>query len=206
MNIENYKSWDVPSQMRLLENLLQQSKPEVKYRFQQKVLEFTRYNIIENLPIEVAEQIFLYCNLQTLLDCRKVSRSWLLKVNNSTRLWSPLLSKHCINIKNFNSSPLLCQSRKYFTSLPPPPNKDEQNKNLQIIGESMFSMFRDVSVTDEEPEVNTSGYCDASHFIMGKKIITSMANQASFQHIVDHDFRGGNIVMAMNEEILAYGN
>ena len=202
MNIENYKNWDVPSQMRLLENLLQQSKPEVKYRFQQKILEFTRYNIIENLPFEIAEQIFLYCDLQTLLNCRKVSRSWLHKVNNSTRLWSPLLSKHCINIKKFNSGPLVCQSRKYFTPLP---NKEEQNKNLQVIGESMFSMFKDVSLTDE-PDVNISGYCDASHFIMGKKIITSMANQASFQHIVDHDFRGSNIVMAMNEEILAYGN
>lgn len=40
---------------------------------------------------------------------------------------------------------------------------------------------------------------------MGRKIISSLASQGSFQHIVDHDFRGSNIVMAMNEEILAYG-
>ena len=40
---------------------------------------------------------------------------------------------------------------------------------------------------------------------MGRKIISSLAHQASFQHIVDHDFRGSNIVMAMNEEILSYG-
>ena len=66
----------------------------------------------------------------------------------------------------------------------------------------MFSMFN----TSNNENVNSSiGLCDASHFIMGKKILASLANQAFFQHIVDHDFRGSNIVMAMNEEILAYG-
>ena len=75
---------------------------------------------------------------------------------------------------------------------------------------NLFQLGHDTNSTATTSTATKTGssnrnYCDASHFIMGRKIISSMANQASFQHIVDHDFRGSNIVMAMNEEILAYG-
>ena len=166
-DISSYKEWSVPDQLQLLEYLLRDSKPEVKYRFQQRVVEFTRYDIIKDLPLEVAEHILLYCDLQTLLYCRCVSRQWLYKVNNATRVWSPFLSKHCINIQNFSGTSSgagtagFLTRNKSFSSLLHTNNYSKQmgydnenfnndadiiieseisnNKNLQVIGENMFS-------------------------------------------------------------------
>jgi len=196
--INEFSELSVPDQLTFLERLLQVSKPEVKYNFQHRVCEITTFDIIKELPLEVVELILLYLDLNTLLSCRAVSRQWLLKVNNSNRVWTPLLSKHCININEFNANICTVVTRK---SYPSPRNKEDKSQNLQVIGENMFSMLN----TSNNSINSTIGLCDASHFIMGKKILASLANQAFFQRIVDHDFRGSNIVMAMNEEILAYG-
>ena len=166
-DIESYKEWSVPNQLRLLKKLLRDSKPEVKYRFQQRVIEFTRYDIIKDLPLEVAEHILLYCDLQTLLNCRCVSRQWIHKVNNATLVWSPFLSKHCINIQDFcatssvgagtagfltrnkscssllhhsnNSKQMGYDNENYNNDADVIENEVSNNKNLQVIGENIFA-------------------------------------------------------------------
>ena len=162
-DIKSYSEWSVSDQLNLLEKLLRNSQPEVKYRFQQRVVEFTRYDIIKDLPLEVAELILIYCDLNSLLHCRCVSRQWLHKVNNCPRVWTPFLKQYSININNFGAHHVFdgpLTRIKSYSSLKNNSASDiskgngaectskSENINLQVIGENLFSKFADMSVQD----------------------------------------------------------
>ena len=217
-DIKSYKEWPVADQLRLLEHLLLDSKPEVKYRFQQRVIDFTRYDIIKDLPLEVAEHILLYCDLPTLLHCRCVSRHWMHKVNNATRVWSPLLRKHCINIKDFRAnlsggtSGFLTRNKSYNSLSQYNCNnkedvyddkdnesdeEDGSNKNLQVIGENIFSnKFIDLHVNNASADtVNINFIFLFSPLQKIKKVSFSVAQnchkiavaRVRFSHCIDYN-------------------
>ena len=206
--LNDFVTSSTTNQLNVLEHLLFISKPEVKYYFQLKVNDITRYDVIKDLPIEVVEKVLLYLDLNTILKCRAVSRQWNAKVNQSTLFWIPQLRNYCIDINSFMSEELL-RSRSVSRATLISNSSLEEERSLNVIGERIFNSFLNNRTSSEDClDVMHGGgivFCNASHYIMGRKLLLSLQHQAHFQHIIDHDCRGSNVVMTMNDEILAYG-
>merc|ERR1712122_442383 len=67
----------------------------------------------------------------------------------------------------------------------------------------------DLTLRENSPEededhftINTDSYF--RRLVMGRKVLKNFKDQACFSHIIDHDCCGSNLVMAMNDEIIAY--
>lgn len=206
--LEDFRNSSITNQLNVLEHLLMISLPEVKFYFQLKVNDITRYDIIRDLPLEVAEKILVYLDLNTILRCRTVSRGWNSKVNQSTLFWIPQLQNYCIDINGFMNDDVLRGRSVSRTTLLSNNSLDDE-RSLSVIGERMFGGFANRCPSEDGLSINSNtnciAFCNASHFIMGRKLLLSLQHQAHFQHIIDHDCRGSNVVMVMNEEILAYG-
>jgi len=197
INLSEFHQFTSDTQLKILEHLLKLSHSDVKYNFQLKVEEITKYDVISNLPNELVEYILSFLQLDLLLKCRQVSVSWLNIINNSNVLWTPYLQKYCINPQGFIVGSL--------TKVKRTPVENEESKNLNVIGERLFSLaLHDDSREEAKSRLTSTEISKATSFIMGKHLLSSLTHNAGFHVIIDQDCRGSNVVMTMNEEVLAY--
>ena len=189
-DISKYVHLPPDEQLLLIESLLRVSKPEVKYRFQGRIQEITKYDIISDLPQEIVDKILLLIDLNSLLNCRQVCSLWANKVHKCDQAWMYFLKMYSINPNGF------FMPSKVYHSLPKP-----ESGNMQVIGERLFSLSK---------RPFNQSFCNAFDskaytYIMGRKLLVNLKNQACFQLIIDHDSRGSNVSMAMDSQIVAYG-
>lgn len=197
--LQHFKKLSNNSQLKILQDLLLNSSPEVKYGFALNVEDITKYDVITELPVEIVEKIFTYIDLPSLLKCRQVSRSWTDRINYCDVVWLPHLRRHCIDVNGFQSYDECWRRSKKHKPVPSAGQED-----LNIIGERLFNF--DTSLIDNpNKKCNCTETPSKSYaFVMGKKLLLSLKKQAGFEHIVDHDCCGSNVVMAMNSNIIAY--
>lgn len=199
--IDDFKNFASEIQLEILETLLKYSHADVKYNFQIKVEDITKYDIISSLPLEVTEHLLRYLNLNSLLKCRQVSKIWREKLHRCSPIWAPYLERYCINPNGFDQTDEEIRKIKRLVE------KKLKSENLTVIGERLFnlSVQPSHSIADplQEPPYDVHNNC--STYIKGRSILMNLQKHAGFHGLIDHDCRGSNVVMAMNDEIIAYG-
>ena len=139
--------------------------------------------------------------------CRLVSKSWNQRVGVCDRLWLTQCKRYCIDLYRFNADEWndlgkenerkhsLSMARKAYYTL------GYQHTNLDVIGARLFNVNTHFNYEPPIPAVNNC----ADVYISGRNLLATFAKQAEFRQIIDQDCKGSNVVMTMNEEIIAYG-
>lgn len=195
--LKEFKCYTNGNQLSLLTSLLKVSSPEVKYNFKLLIEEITMFDIISEIPAEISEKILLMLDLSTLLKCRMVCHSWNIIVSQSNKVWFPFIHQNGIDSSGFS----IKNKQLNFKD-----DASSYENNLDVIGEGM--KFELTALKAELSNLECHTISSDSYFkkyVKGQKVIKDLQSQAGFHHIIDHDCCGSNLVMAMNEEIIAYG-